>query len=130
MQAARQVDCPSTCLQLHSQLSLPMLYIPHSSLDATPPLLLTPLSGLFTGLAGGSQLTLPLLSTCLAVAAVLMPAVSLRVVLWRLGLLPGGPVLAGCRARLVVHLRGHLRLPRRRWLVRAAAGLCLMAAGG
>ena len=94
MQAALQVECPTTCMQLHSQL------------------------------------TLPLLSTCLAVAAVLVPAVSLRVVLWRLGLLPGGSVLAGCRTRLVVHLRGRLRLPRRGRLVRATAGPCLMAAGG
>lgn len=103
-------------MQAHSKLSLPMLHSSHSSLEPTPSLLLTLLSGLFTGLAGCmqacSQLTLSLPSMCRAVAAVLVPAVSIYLVLWRLGLLPGGSVLAGCRTRLVVCLWGHLRLPR------------------
>ena len=39
-------------------------------------------------------------------------------------------MLAGCRAQLMVGLCGHLRLPRSRGLVRAAAGPCLAATWG
>ena len=178
-------QCPTTCMQLHSQLSLPMLHnIPqlprrHASFASDPivravfawHLLLRavlckrkgckkgfvffatlvpwarrlsksqhvtlrraltvclPL-GLAACRQARSQLTLPVLPRCLAVAAVLLPAVSLQAVLWRLGLLPGGSVLAGCRVRLVVCLGGHLGLPHRYGLVGAAAGPRLAATGG